>query len=902
MQHKTCQVSTSAVILFGYALFCSGVVCAAPDEFRTSDGLQVLYDFSETEGDVVKDRSGVGTSYDLRIADLSNVKRIDGRLAVLKPTIIRGQTPPTKLINAVRVSGEISVEAWCVPENTTQSGPARLVTVSKNSSERNVTLGQEAGKFEVRLRTSKSSTNGIPALSSPNNNVTTNLMHVIYTHAGNGSTRIYVNGRQVAENETAGNLSNWDSLHQLAFANELSNDRPWLGTLHLVAIYSRALTAKEITQNFSAGPNGRPSPELLAAQRQRAAARYFETSVAPLLAKHCLECHDSANHENGLDLSKMVTAFRGSENGKVIFPGKAAESPLWASVESNSMPHERTPLTTIEKTVLKKWIDDGATWSLDEIDPAVYAHNGANQNFVQRLTIDEYIETVRATVGVDVEKEARELLPPDLRVDGFSNTAYNLSVDLKHINAYGQMAELIVERMNVDAFVSKLSNKRKFTDNEMGDVISKLGKRILRGPVDEREVFAYRGITTTVASAGGTFDEAMSFVIEAMLQSPRFMYRVERQRGDGSLVRVSDYELASRLSYIIWGGPPDDQLMAAADGGRLNEEEVRIQAARMLQDPRAVKQSLRFVADWLNLNRLKNLRPNQQRFPGWNPQLATAMRLETLAYFEDIVWKQDRPLAALMNSQFTFATPALAEFYGLEAPTATIPNGGTKAPTQPYMSAALDGEVVLQRYDLSMVSGRGGLLTHGSVLTIGGDDASMVTRGLLVMHEFLRGVVNDPPPCVDTTPKPTQPGLTQRSFAMQRIANRACGGCHSKFEPLAFGLEKFDGIGACHDVDEHGNKLQDDGDILFPGASSAVKYKSSSELMDLLADSHRVSQSLTWKATQFSLGRPLVAEDAALVEKVHHETQARGGTWKALMTAIVTSDLVRQTRTEAYGE
>ncbi len=567
MQNKIRQVYTSLLILISHALFCSGVVSAAADEFRTSKGLQVLYDFSETEGDVVKDRSGVGTSCDLKIADLSNVKRIDGSLNVFKPTIIRGETPSTKLFNAVRASGEISVEAWCMPENTKQSGPARLVTVSKNSGERNVTLGQDGGKFEVRLRTNKSSTNGIPSLSSPNNSVTTNLMHVIYTHAGNGRTRIYVNGKPVSENETAGNLSNWDPLHQLAIANELSNDRPWLGVLHLIAIYSRALTAEEVTQNFTVGPNGRLSPELLAAQRQRAAAGYFETTIAPLLAKHCLECHDSANHENGLDLSKKVAAFRGGENGKVILPGKAAESPLWASVESNSMPHERTPLTVAEKTVLKKWIDDGATWSLDEIDPAIYSHNGANQNFVQRLTIDEYIETVRATFGVDIEKEARELLPPDLRADGFSNTAYNLSVDLKHVNAYGQLAELIVDRMDVKVFVSKFSNKRKFTDNEMGDVISKLGKRLLRGPVDEREVFAYRGITTTVASAGGTFDEAMSFVIEAMLQSPRFMYRVERQRGDGSLSRVSDYELASRLSYIIWGGPPDDQLMVAADQG-----------------------------------------------------------------------------------------------------------------------------------------------------------------------------------------------------------------------------------------------------------------------------------------------------------------------------------------------
>ena len=247
-----------------------------------------------------------------------------------------------------------------------------------------------------------------------------------------------------------------------------------------------------------------------------------------------------------------------------------------------------------------------------------------------------------------------------------------------------------------------------------------------------------------------------------------------------------------------------------------------------------------------------------------------------------------------MNSQVTFATPILAKFYGLDARAAATDSGTEKRnhvlPASLRMSPA-------ERFDLSRVPGRGGLLTQGSVLTVGGDDASMVTRGLLVMHELLRGVVNDPPPCVNTTPIPTKPGLTQRSIAMERINNATCGGCHSKFEPLAFGLEKFDGIGAYHDKDEHGNQLRDDGEILVPGTAESVKYSSSAELMDFLAKSDRVSQSLTWKITQFALGRPLVAEDAARVDKIHAEAQSNGGTWSAVISAIVNSDLVKMTRT-----
>lgn len=851
---------------------CSAVSLA--EDYRVSESLQVLYDFAVVDGNVVRDQSGVGQPINLKIADPRHVKVADGVLHLLKPTIIRSDEPPSRLLDAVRASSEISAEAWFQANDTKQNGPARLITISKDSGARNFTLGQEADLFQVRLRTRRTSNNGIPAVSSPKKSATTKLTHVVYTHAKNGQTQIYINGKQSAQQRIAGDMSNWDKNYRLALGNELSNDRPWLGRLHLVAIYNRSLSAKDVEQNYAAGPTGKPSPELIAERKHKAAAKHFETSVAPLLAKHCVECHDSATHENGLDLSKKAAALKGGENGAVIIVGKASESPLWASVESDSMPHEREPLSAAEKLALKKWINDGAVWTLPEIDPAIYVHTAGSERFVQRLTIDEYIETVRAAVGVDIEPEARKLLPPDLRADGFSNTSYNLGVGLKHVDAYSRLAETIVSRMDVKKFVARFSNRRKFTDKDMGDVISKVGYWLLRGPLEEHEVIAYRGVTTTVASAGGTFDEAMGLVIEAMLQSPRFIYRVESQSGEGGPQDVSDYELASRLSYIIWGGPPDEELLKAAEGGLLSSMDIEKHADRMLNDPRAVRQSLRFISDWLNLSRLSNLSPNAKRFPAWNPQLATDMRDETLKYFEDVVWKQKKPLSALLNSQVTYATPRLAAFYGLKDAQKSDAVG---------------------RYDLSGDPGRGGLLTHGSLLTVGGDNASMVTRGLLVLHELLRGVVKDPPPCVDTTPVPTKPGLTQRAIALQRISNRACGGCHIRFEPLAFGLEKFDGIGAYHDQDEHGNKLRDDGEILVPGAAAAVKYANSAELMNLLAESDRVNQSLTWKVTQFALGRPLGATDAAFVTSIHEQSRRNGRTWTALLKAIVTSDLVRKT-------
>ncbi len=1070
--------------------------------------------------------------------------------------------------------------------------------------------------------------------------------------------------------------------------------------------------------------------------------RYFETHIAPLLARNCLDCHDSLTEDGGLDLTRKAAAFAGDDDA-VIIPGDSDGSRLWQQVESDEMPQNRAPLTDQEKARLKRWIDAGAVWSIDKIDPEAYLHEGrAAATWLQRLTVEEYIETVRATVGVDIGVEARRMLPRDERADGFTNTAYNLGVDLSHVEAYARLAKLIVARIDIPTFAKQYVSCDATDDRCFRELISAVGKTMLRGPLSEAEVDVYLKVSHAVVESGGDFSEAVGYVVQAMLQSPRFLYRVERQLGDGTTQSADEYELASRLSYIVWGGPPDERLMKAADEGRLSNLDVmKSEVRRMLDDPRAERRSLQFVHEWIDLNRLESLRPNPDRFPNWNEQLAGDMRDETVAFFRDLVWEQDRPLWELLNAPFTYATPRLALHYGLygepedssddasqrrvddgllalytfderdgdtvrdrsrkgdpldlkitdpagvrwqpgglgfdaativtsERPPArliealrksdaisieawvtpadslqagparmvTLSNGissrnftlgqsadrfevrlrttETSSNGEPSLSsssgsvatapthvvytrdssgkaviyingqesesrkvagsfknwddkfhlalgnelsgdrlwrgtmhlaaiydralpvadirqnhaaggavigdelAALavaaaweradqrdlvalyrfdegDGDVVrdrseagepldlkidrptavgwvgggltvygstsiataqpprrltaaikssqeltveawltpanatqggparivtlssgtsqrnftlgqdgdrfdarlraartdnnglpaqsgpsgaagpqlthvvftkdaegqarlfvngeqqasasvggdlskwddryllalanestqdrpwrgtyhlvaiysralsveeirsqglgMTRYDLADHPARGGLLTQGSVLTIGGDEASMVARGLFVLHDLLYSRVGNPPPCVDTTPVPTKQGMSMRGLAEARLADAACAGCHVRFEPLAFGLEKFDGIGGYQEIDEHGNRLREDGEILFPGRREAVKYETSEQLMDLLAESDRVRMAITRKVTQFALGRPLVAADMPHLEKIHAASIEGGGTYPALMTAIVTSDLVRMTRTE----
>ena len=849
---------------------------------RVNDGLLALYDFQLTKGATVKDRSGVGQPLDLKIENPKNVRRSEGALEVRGQTLIRSDKPASKISNAVKRSGEITLEAWVKAGNKKQEGPARIITISGNSTNRNITLGQEGDHYDARFRTTETSNNGLPSLAAKSNSVSLKLTHVVFTRSKSGQAKLYVNGKLNSSKSAGGRTGRWDLSYRLGLANELSKGRPWLGTIHLVAVYGRDLSATEVLNNFNAGLDGESVQQEFAAKLLAEKEQFFDEEIVPILSKHCLECHDTATQKGKLDLSKKAKAFALSNGDKAIIPGKAAESLVWEVVESNDMPDEREPLTVDEKKLLRKWIDDGAVWTTEEIDPLAHTFDRrATENWVRRLTVSEYIGSVKSMTGVDIENEARENLPADIRADGFSNTAYNLKVDLKHIEAYSKLASTVVEKLDVRAFINRYDKRLNTTDNSMRGFIQNMGRDFLRGELNSSEVAAFRGVTTTVTSTGGTLEEGVALMLEAMLQSPRFIYRVENQRGDGDVWPVSEYELATRMSFIIWGTAPDKQLLELAESGDLfAPKTMDKQIDRMLSDPRAVRRSVEFANEWLNLNRLANMSPNAKRFPGWSRELALDMQAETLAFFEEVVWKQKRPLAELLNADVTFATPRLAKHYGI------TPVAGER----------------FAKYDTSAVPERGGLLTQGSVLTIGGDEASMVTRGLFVLHDLLRSGVKDPPPCVDTTPVPTKPGLTQRSIAADRVANKSCGGCHGKFEPLAYGLEMFDGVGAFHKKDEHGNKLREDGEILFPGTAKPVPYKTSAELMDLLAGNDRVSQCLTWKVAQFALGRPLGQPDALALDKIHQAAQKGGGTYASVIRAIVKSDLVQKTQTEPDDE
>ena len=220
-------------------------------------GLQALYLFNKGDGEFVYDVSGDTEPLNLRIMDSSAVQWLpDGGLRINQPTILQTPIKADRLIQACKISNEISIEAWIKPADLIQDGPTRIVSLSGSPYHRNFTLGQEAGEFQVRLRTTTTSDNGIPAIETQSDTVKTSISHVVYTRDTLGVTSLYMDSSKIVDTTVGGDFSNWAENFQLLLANELTGERPWLGDYYRVAIFSQALTKDEVSILYEVGPNG----------------------------------------------------------------------------------------------------------------------------------------------------------------------------------------------------------------------------------------------------------------------------------------------------------------------------------------------------------------------------------------------------------------------------------------------------------------------------------------------------------------------------------------------------------------------------------------------------------------------------------------------------------------------
>ncbi len=234
---------------------------------RVTRGLRALYTFQEGSGNTIKDSANAGEPLNLKISKTNAVAWKDNGLQVTKSVLIQSNTKANKISTACRKSDALTIEAWITPANTTQDGPARIISMSQGINSRNFTLGQGGNPdtnpsdyFDLRIRTSKTDNNGRPSTETKSGTVKKSKMHVVCTRKSGGKIVVYIDGKEVTSNSITGNFDRWSDNYKLLLANESTSTRPWLGTFHLVAIYSEALSADEVKQNYEAGSEAETDP------------------------------------------------------------------------------------------------------------------------------------------------------------------------------------------------------------------------------------------------------------------------------------------------------------------------------------------------------------------------------------------------------------------------------------------------------------------------------------------------------------------------------------------------------------------------------------------------------------------------------------------------------------------
>lgn len=401
-------------------------------------------------------------------------------------------------------------------------------------------------------------------------------------------------------------------------------------------------------------------------------------------------------------------------------------------------------------------------------------------------------------------------------------------------------------------------------------LLTPLARRAWRRPVTPAELDGLLGLAHREQSRTGSFEEAMRSSLMAILVSPHFLFRIEKDRGSGPQP-LGGYELATRLSYYLWGSLPDEELLQAAEAGTLAKT-VRQQAARMLRDPRAAAFVDRFAGQWLQTRNLSVLRPDVDKFPTFNGELAAAMRKETHLFFGEIV-REDRSILDFLDGRFTYLNGLLAKHYGI---------AGVEG--EEYRRVELDG------------AQRGGVLTHGSVLTVSSypTRTSPVIRGKWVLDNLLNQPPPPPPPDIPALDEKAGPAAgTMRQQLEKHRANATCAGCHSRMDPLGFGLENYDAIGRWR-TEEMGAPIDTSGEL--PGGAT---FRTPAELKSVLrADPDGFTRALTEKMLTFALGRGLDVRDRATVRKLADRVRANGYRMSELILGIVESEPFLMRRSE----
>jgi hypothetical protein len=409
-------------------------------------------------------------------------------------------------------------------------------------------------------------------------------------------------------------------------------------------------------------------------------------------------------------------------------------------------------------------------------------------------------------------------------------------------------------------------------------ILESLARRGYRRPPTGEEMQQLLKLVALVQKQGDSFEEGIRVALQSILVSPSFLFRIERDPpGAVNTYRISDYELASRLSYFLWSSMPDEELLRLADQRKLGSRAVlTAQVQRMLKDPKAKSLVDAFATQWLDLRALDRKKPDAAKFPLVDDELLIAMRRETLMFTEEI-FRTDRSLLDLIDGKFTYLNGPLARYYGIRG----VEGFG-------FQRVSLEG------------TERGGLVTQAAILALTSyaTRTSPVIRGKWVLQTLLGAA---PPPPPGDVPALEEKNLGTDASVRVRLeqhrANPACAACHQTMDPIGFGLESFDAAGRWR---THDGKFAVDTSGELPDGR---RFDGVSGLREILrSQSAMFTRNFSEQMLTFALGRGVEPSDKAAVDQINRRLTENGNKLSALVMAIVESEAFQMRTKSAARE
>jgi hypothetical protein len=444
------------------------------------------------------------------------------------------------------------------------------------------------------------------------------------------------------------------------------------------------------------------------------------------------------------------------------------------------------------------------------------------------------------------------------------------------VNAsFNQMVLDRVEIVSQATVITKLSQKmlecKKTAQASqcLQDIYLDLASRAWRRPLSAQEKTDLISLWNLVSSANGTEAEAMKGEIQAILLSPKFLFRTAEASGTKTkgIAEIDDYSLASRLSFFLWSSLPDETLLSAAAKGELRDGlKLRDQVRRMLGDPKTQRFLTNFASQWLYTRPLARAERDQAVFKTFDSELKAALAAESQLVFADFLSNGKR-VKDLLSPGFTYANDKLAIHYGLKAPGSREMK---KVPVEDNV--------------------RGGILTHGAWLTLKSEasDTVPVKRGAWILENLTCFHIPAPPAVPPLEPPP--PGdkkVSTRERFEKHLSNKSCASCHNLIDPIGFGLEAYDPTGALRNLDYAGNPVDTKGN--YRGS----EFADAKGLAKILGDSGEFEKCLIEKLYTYSLGRSVDPSDTKILEDIRQKFRSEGESLDKLIEQIILSPAFR---------